>query len=162
MILRYVCIRCNKYFNHSGNCKFCTRELVLRKSRRKTKRDKRVEKRQRKQQRKSEWLRLIDYPVEEPKKKREHKPESKKQSLKRQKRMVCKYGSLKDAYQKYLLSPHWKMLRSKKLKINKLCEKCDSDKKINIHHLRYRTWFNVKIEDLMTLCESCHKKEHGL
>lgn len=59
----------------------------------------------------------------------------------------------------YLLSDHWKALRSEKLKRNPFCERCGR-KGRDVHHLRYRNLFDVLLSDLETLCRKCHKKEH--
>ena len=60
----------------------------------------------------------------------------------------------------YLLSEHWKNLRKEKKKLNPVCEVCGSKKKLDVHHINYRSLYDVLLEDLQTLCRSCHKKKH--
>lgn len=62
----------------------------------------------------------------------------------------------------YLLSEHWKSLREEKLNINPVCEICGCNKRIDVHHLRYKNLYDVLVEDLQTLCRKCHKKVHGI
>lgn len=44
----------------------------------------------------------------------------------------------------------------------KVCERCRSTERIQVHHLHYDNLFNEQLEDLMVLCVNCHRKEHGL
>lgn len=69
-------------------------------------------------------------------------------------------------YDKYLLTSHWKRLRSKILseRGNK-CEACCSSDKLHVHHRTYyeggqSILFGEKRKHLTVLCESCHKKIH--
>lgn len=39
------------------------------------------------------------------------------------------------------------------------CEKCQSSHELQVHHID-RNWKNNEPENLMTLCASCHAKEH--
>lgn len=50
-----------------------------------------------------------------------------------------------------------KYLRQRYLKTH--CEKCESTKKLQIHHLD-ENWRNNSPENLQTLCQSCHMKLH--
>ena len=60
-------------------------------------------------------------------------------------------------------SEFWLDLSSEKKRINPLCERCGSDEELQAHHRVYRPrWGNTVLEDLETLCRSCHRKEHGL
>lgn len=55
----------------------------------------------------------------------------------------------------------WMRLRRRKLQINPICEHCQSPFNVQVHHLRYpEVWGEEQIEDLMTLCDSCHTKIH--
>jgi len=66
------------------------------------------------------------------------------------------------AYKRYLRSAHWKKLRSEKLKAcGERCNRCGSAEEINVHHLRYRLWFDCTQDDLEVLCHECHAAEHG-
>jgi 5-methylcytosine-specific restriction endonuclease McrA len=99
---------------------------------------------------------------EEPKKKkkkfRSHKPShiaTKKQRKKNDKK----------TYQKFLNSPYWKMVRKEVLQRDKkMCTKCGSTADLQVHHLTYVNHGNemYHLEDLVTLCEICHKKEHNI
>ncbi len=60
----------------------------------------------------------------------------------------------------YLLSDHWKALRSEKLRINPACQNCGFGRRLDVHHLRYRNLYDVLVTDLVTLCRRCHEKMH--
>lgn len=70
----------------------------------------------------------------------------------------------KQAYQEYLKSDHWKTLRAAKLEeAFHICQKCYRDKNLQVHHLFYRhPWTSAVLSDLKVLCESCHRRAHGL
>lgn len=57
----------------------------------------------------------------------------------------------------YLKSAHWDSLRTAKLYHSKsTCEKCNSGHRVQIHHLKYKNFYDVTLEDLMILCQKCH------
>lgn len=60
----------------------------------------------------------------------------------------------------YLNSEHWRDLKRAKLSKNPACERCGSPDRPDVHHVRYRNIFDVKIKDLLTLCRTCHQEEH--
>lgn len=60
----------------------------------------------------------------------------------------------------YLKSDHWKSLRDEKLTINPRCEKCKISVCLDVHHINYRGLYDVRMEDLQTLCRICHNQEH--
>jgi prophage antirepressor-like protein len=66
-------------------------------------------------------------------------------------------------YQDYLRSPEWKLLRGKaRDRAKNRCEHCGGDPD-HVHHVRYPK--NLKddtLENLIVVCESCHKKHHGI
>lgn len=63
--------------------------------------------------------------------------------------------------QVYLLSDHWKALRQERLKKDQFqCQCCGTKYHLQVHHLRYRNIYDVLVEDLKTLCRTCHKAEH--
>lgn len=73
----------------------------------------------------------------------------------------------KDEYKKYLLSDHWLTLKTHKInqlkrKKSFFCEICLSKNKLNIHHMKYKNIYDVKITDLRCLCERCHKLSHEI
>lgn len=68
------------------------------------------------------------------------------------------------SYRDQLNDPRWER-RSKEIKIRDSfrCQRCDSNKNLNVHHLRYergkKAW-EYKNEYLITLCNNCHLSEH--
>lgn len=71
-----------------------------------------------------------------------------------------------NSYQEYLNSEHWIELRKKfynsKL-FNGSCYCCGDDKgKFNLHHKTYKRFGNEKLDDLIAVCEDCHKEIHEL
>lgn len=67
-------------------------------------------------------------------------------------------------YSDYLLDPRWLALREI-IKARDLykCVVCDSKRNLNVHHKRYcgKPWESPH-QDLITLCNDCHKKFHGI
>jgi hypothetical protein len=66
-------------------------------------------------------------------------------------------------YLKFLKTPYWNEVKTIVLdRDGHKCTKCNSTKFLHVHHTTYRHHFNEKdhIEDLITLCDMCHKKEH--
>jgi len=62
--------------------------------------------------------------------------------------------------EEYLKSGHWRELKSSKLKQVCFCEKCGVSKRLDVHHLNYRSLYDVRLTDLMVLCRKCHIQEH--
>lgn len=62
----------------------------------------------------------------------------------------------------YLKSLHWKRLKIRFFFFlgQKKCFMCGSVKRIQVHHLNYRSIYDVRLSDLQALCKRCHKKEH--
>ena len=67
-----------------------------------------------------------------------------------------------DEYRKYLQSDDWKEKRSEKNSKRRRCAICAAKNKIDIHHLNYRNWLDVKQSDLRRLCRRCHNLVHEL
>ncbi len=66
-------------------------------------------------------------------------------------------------YKKYLKSAKWAMIRIDLFMLRgKKCEKCSSKHKIQVHHKTYKNIFKEEPEDLIILCDYCHKSEHGI
>lgn len=76
-------------------------------------------------------------------------------------------------YNELLISPEWEARRSEILKKDEFkcrrCKKKQYDKgiytRLNVHHLRYvigKLPWQYPDEELITLCESCHKTEHQI
>lgn len=67
-------------------------------------------------------------------------------------------------HRKYLLTDHWKSLRSAALdRDGNRCCKCGSTESLNVHHEMYRGRLEDGVlEDVTTLCRECHRMAHGL
>lgn len=64
-------------------------------------------------------------------------------------------------YRSYLESDHWQHLRLKKLKRSRACWCCRSERKLEVHHIRYRQLYDVTVNDLRVLCAFCHDLYHA-
>lgn len=68
-------------------------------------------------------------------------------------------------YQQYLETAHWKHLRYQRLVVAGFrCEDCNRKPEsgvLQVHHLRYRNWFDVLVSDLRALCARCHSIRHN-
>ena len=68
-----------------------------------------------------------------------------------------------DDYDDYLKSSKWERKRKKVLeRDNHTCCRCHVKKKLNVHHINYRTWGQEGLWDLATLCRDCHKYVHDV
>ncbi len=66
-------------------------------------------------------------------------------------------------YQGYLQSKHWKEFRLIALKHHgDKCCKCGGDYKISVHHLNYDNVGNESVDDVIVVCDNCHKEIHGI
>ena len=65
-------------------------------------------------------------------------------------------------YKEYLQSPQWKSLTAKKRKeAGNKCQLCnDGEVTLHVHHRTYENIYKESMEDLIVLCENCHKKFH--
>lgn len=65
-------------------------------------------------------------------------------------------------YEAYLLTEHWATLRDKAINAaNRKCEACRGIKRLEGHHLVYRTPLeSCVVEDIMCLCNRCHGGWH--
>lgn len=64
-------------------------------------------------------------------------------------------------YHKYLNSAQWKEKRKFALEFyGNRCGLCGSKYDLEIHHRSYKNIFRELMEDLMILCETCHKRHH--
>lgn len=63
---------------------------------------------------------------------------------------------------KYLKSEHWQNLRIAKLaSVDAECKKCGKrDLSNDVHHLRYKSLYDVELTDLVVLCRECHDFAH--
>ncbi len=66
-------------------------------------------------------------------------------------------------YKEYLLSDEWAAIRNDLYTVRgRNCERCGSDKNLQVHHKNYKNIFHEEPSDLEILCNGCHFKEHGL
>ncbi len=69
-------------------------------------------------------------------------------------------------YKEYLRTDHWQNKRKEKLFQRSFCQICFAIIGLNVHHKKYKDkennvlFFRERIEDLVTLCKSCHKLLH--
>lgn len=71
----------------------------------------------------------------------------------------------RDLYVTYInKSPNWRLKRETRFNIDKgICQSCGKTIYLNsfhCHHLNYTSLFNEDMEDLVSLCYSCHQEEH--
>ena len=66
-------------------------------------------------------------------------------------------------YHAYLDSPQWKSKRGKILeRDNYTCRHCGAtNTALHVHHITYERIYHEHPEDLITLCKTCHEKEHA-
>ena len=63
-------------------------------------------------------------------------------------------------YTNYIHSESWKMKRNEALNRDKnLCQVC-GNKAEEVHHKTYENLFNEKLEELLSVCQKCHKEIH--
>jgi hypothetical protein len=66
-------------------------------------------------------------------------------------------------YREYIAGPYWRAKRIEVLAARGAqCERCFSDKQINVHHKSYVRLGKELPQDLLILCRNCHKAEHGI
>lgn len=65
-----------------------------------------------------------------------------------------------DKYRAYLDSDIWTILRNKRLEMDNFkCSICGNPNNLEVHHLKYPSVLGTEpLSDLMTLCNSCHKR----
>ena len=67
-------------------------------------------------------------------------------------------------YHAFLRSVEWQVIRYNALrKAGKKCEGCQSPFRLQVHHLTYKRFGGKELpQDLMVLCEPCHRAYHNL
>ena len=68
-------------------------------------------------------------------------------------------------YKAFLKTQYWYDVKLRVLKRDKnSCVRCGSTKMLQVHHLTYENHLHEAkhLNDLITLCNNCHKKEHGI
>lgn len=70
----------------------------------------------------------------------------------------------KKSYSEFLKSDYWIKVRNKVLERDKFTCTCGSNINLHVHHKTYKNHFkeHLHLQDLITLCNICHKKEHGI
>ena len=65
-------------------------------------------------------------------------------------------------YNNYLNSDHWREIRADaKVAAGYKCQLCLSNGKLNVHHKSYANINKESLDDLMVLCDECHRKHHS-
>ncbi len=66
---------------------------------------------------------------------------------------------LQDAYYQ---TDHWRGKSAERRRIDRhACTQCKARERLEVHHLRYELFGEDVLEDLRTLCEECHRREHA-
>lgn len=78
------------------------------------------------------------------------------------KSIYCKdTGEICNGYEMYLKSRHWLMLRNAIITHDTVCAICGEKKPLQLHHKTYKRIGNESANDLLPLCEECHKLVHS-
>lgn len=66
-------------------------------------------------------------------------------------------------YYAYLRSPEWERKRDEVLaRAGYRCEQCGAvSVYLQVHHLTYANLYHEPLNDLLCLCETCHKERHA-
>ena len=73
------------------------------------------------------------------------------------------WNSKRGRYIQYLNSDEWKKIRSLVLKRDEnKCQKCKIKDAEEVHHKTYDNLYNENLEDLISVCQKCHKEIHEL
>lgn len=65
-------------------------------------------------------------------------------------------------YNKYLQSRKWRELRKQRIeKDHGQCAICGSTKNLLVHHTTYENYKNENLDELLTLCKTCHYRMHN-
>ena len=69
----------------------------------------------------------------------------------------------KEAYDRYLMSSAW---AAKKFEVFRrdgyTCQMCKRNPAQQVHHKTYAHFGDEPLDDLIAVCEPCHKKHHGI
>lgn len=78
------------------------------------------------------------------------------------KNIVCETGEIAVDYAAYLMTNHWRTLRSKIYDLRKhTCERCK--KKISLYHVHHKSYKHIgneRLGELMLVCYECHEILH--
>jgi predicted HNH restriction endonuclease len=104
------------------------------------------------------------YKAKEKKRKEKGRLSQLKGKKKAAKKRVAKAKqspSWRHKYVAYIKSPQWKEKRLRALKTwGNVCQMCDSNDRIEVHHKTYDRLGKELMTDLMIVCHSCHEKIH--
>lgn len=65
-------------------------------------------------------------------------------------------------YNTYLTTNHWRFFRSEAIKFYQKCKVCNSENNLHLHHSNYENIGRETFNDVVVLCQKCHKKFHNL
>jgi len=66
-----------------------------------------------------------------------------------------------DAYKRYMESARWARKRARVIaRDGGVCTACGRRGVLHVHHLSYKFFGREPMEDLVTLCEQCHRDIH--
>jgi hypothetical protein len=60
-------------------------------------------------------------------------------------------------YPEFLNTPYWRVF-SKFMKKDASCDKCKSERQLELHHKTYK---HIGLDDMQVLCKTCHIKQHS-
>jgi len=64
-------------------------------------------------------------------------------------------------YKEYINSLQWAMKRAQRLEMDgRICQDCKGEAH-HVHHITYDRLGRENMNDLVSLCSSCHKRRHG-
>lgn len=68
----------------------------------------------------------------------------------------------REKYQAYLCGREWGLLREQvRKRAGGVCERCRTNEMDHVHHLTYERKYHERLEDLQSICKSCHEFTHG-
>lgn len=69
----------------------------------------------------------------------------------------------RNEYNSHIKSRKWKKLRYERLELDCFkCFACGEDNRLQMHHTNYENFGNETLDDIVTLCESCHIEVHKM
>lgn len=69
--------------------------------------------------------------------------------------------TMNEEYENYLKSCTWAAIRKRRFETDDYkCVVCGKSHNLNVHHIKYGSWGHESNNDLITLCENCHRKIH--
>ena len=71
-----------------------------------------------------------------------------------------KTGESWNTYREYIQSEEWSRKREYVLLVYKSCACCGSAIRLQVHHKTYDNIGNEKMDDMIVLCNDCHKMLH--